>query len=168
MFDAAVEQRTFRGPDMTDDERERRLDQLRAAPRRIAAAVAGVSDDRLNLRTPDEPWSVNDVLAHVRSAADVRDEFIRRLASEERSSIPYKSARSELAKTDYFERSFAENLAAYTTKRAELVAFLESLPLDGWTRGARMRDRPETVASYAGYLADHDAAHCEQIEGLLA
>ena len=153
---------------MTDDERARRIEQLRDAPTRIAAATAGVADDRLYVRTADEPWSVNDVLAHVRSAADVRDRFIRRLATEERASIPYRSARSELAKTDYLERSLTENLAAYTAKRVELITFLEALPLEGWTRGASMRDRPETVASYAGYLADHDTAHCEQIEALLA
>jgi uncharacterized damage-inducible protein DinB len=153
---------------MPDDVNARRLEQLRDAPRRIAAATAGVSDDRLYVRTAQEPWSVNDVLAHVRSAADVRDRFIRRLATEERASIPYKSARSELARTDYLERSFAENLAAYSAKRAELLVFLESLSPDGWMRGALMRDRPETVASYAGYLADHDTVHCDQIEALLA
>ena len=152
---------------MTDDEHTRRLEWLRAAPIRIAAATAAVSDDRLHLRTADEPWSVHDVLAHVRAAADVRDRFIRRLATEEQASIAYRSARSELARTDYLERSFAENLEAYTAKRAALVEFLESLPPEAWDRGALMRDRPETVASYAGYLADHDTAHCEQIETLL-
>lgn len=152
---------------MADDDPAHHLERLRDAPRRMAAATAGVRDERLVLRTADEPWSVNDVLAHVRSAADLRDAVIRQLATKERASIPYRSARSELARTDYLERSFGENLAAYAAKRAELVAFLESLPPDGWTRGARMRDRPETVASYAGYLADHDTAHCEQIEALL-
>jgi hypothetical protein len=152
---------------MTDDHATRLLERLREAPERIATATAGVSDDRLNLRTADEPWSVNDILAHVRSAADVRDRIIRRLATETRASIPYRSARSEFARTDYLERSFGENLAAYTAKRAELVAFLESLPPGGWHHGALMRDRPETVASYAGALADHDTAHCEQIEALL-
>jgi uncharacterized damage-inducible protein DinB len=152
---------------MTDDEHARHLEQLRDAPRRIAAATIGLTEDRLGVRTAEEPWSANDVLAHVRSAADVRDRFIRRLATEERASIPYQSARSELARTDYLERSFAENLAAYTAQRAELVEFLESLAPDGWDRGARMRDRPETVASYARYLAEHDTAHCEQIEALL-
>ena len=127
---------------MTDDEHARQLERLRDAPRRIVAATTEASDERLNVRTADEPWSVNDVLAHVRSAADVRDRFIRRLATEPRSSIPYQSARSELAKTDYLERPFAENLAAYAGKRAELVAFLESLPSDSWNRGARMRDGP--------------------------
>ena len=152
---------------MIEDEHTRTLELLRDAPRRIAAATDGIGDDRLDLRTVDEPWSVNDVLAHVRSAADVRDRFIRRLAIEERASIPYISARSELARTDYLERSFAANLAAYTAKRAELVDFLESLSPEDWGRGALMRDRPETVATYAGYLADHDTAHCEQIEALL-
>jgi hypothetical protein len=152
---------------MTDAEHARLIERLRDAPSRIAAVTAGVAEDRLYLRTPDERWSVNDVLAHVRSAADVRDRFIRRLATEKRDRLTYRSARSELARTDYLERPFAANLTAYTTRRTELVEFLASLPPDGWDRGARIRDRRETVATDARYLAEHDTAHCEQIEALL-
>jgi hypothetical protein len=34
-------------------------------------------------------------------------------------------------------------------------------------RGSLIRDRPETVATYARYLAEHEAVHCDQIEALL-
>jgi uncharacterized damage-inducible protein DinB len=147
---------------------ERHLERLRAAPARIAAATEDVGDDRLHRRTAEEPWSVNDVLAHVRAAADVRDRFMRRMAAGERPTLPYESPRSELRKTDYVDRPFAENLASFTAQRAELVGWLETLPPVAWARGARIRDRLETVATYAGYLADHEALHCEQIEALLA
>jgi uncharacterized damage-inducible protein DinB len=146
---------------------ERQLDRVRAAPVRIAAATAGVADDRLRRRTAAEPWSVNDVLAHVRAAADQRDRFIRRMATGEHVTLPYRSPRSELRKTDYVDRPFAENLASFTAKRAALVEWLEALPRDAWSRGARIRDRPETVASYVGHLTDHEQLHCDQIEALL-
>jgi len=151
------------------EEREiqQRLDQLRAVPVRIAAATAGVSDDRLHLRTTDEPWSVNDVLAHIRSAADHRMRYMRRMATGDHATIAYMSPRSELKKTDYLDRSFAENLAGFTTKRLELVEWLASLAPEAWPRGALIRDRRETVATYARYLAEHEVVHCEQIEALL-
>jgi len=144
-----------------------RLDQLRAVPARIAVATDGVSDSVLHRRTAAEPWSVNDVLAHVRAAADVRDRYIRRMATGEHATLAYHSPRSEMRKTDYVDRPFAENLAAFTEQRASLVAWLEALPADAWSRGALIRDRPETVATYAGYLAEHEAVHCEQIQALL-
>lgn len=151
------------------EEREiqQRLDQLRAVPGRIAAATDAVSDPVLNRRTAAEPWSVNDVLAHLRAAADVRDRYMRRMATGEHATLAYNSPRSEMRKTDYVDRPFAENLAAFTAQRASLVEWLEALPADAWSRGALIRDRPETVATYAGYLAEHEAVHCEQIEALL-
>ena len=144
-----------------------RLDELRSVPLRIAAATHGVSDERLHARTAEEPWSVNDVLAHVRAAADNRERFMRRMATEERSTLPYQSPRSEMRKTDYVDRPFAQNLAAFTAQRAALVDWLESLDAAAWARGAAIRDRPETVATYARYLAEHELTHCEQIEVLL-
>ena len=146
---------------------QRRLDQLRSVPARVAAATSGVSASILHRRTAEEPWSVNDVVAHIRAAADNRERFIRRMASGEQTRLSYVSPRSELKKTDYVHRPFAENLAAFTAQRAALVDWLGSLSLDAWSRGALIRDRPETIASYARYLSDHEAAHCEQIEALL-
>jgi hypothetical protein len=146
---------------------EQSLDHLRATAPRIAAATEGVSGSILHRRTPEEPWSVNDVVAHIRAAADNRERFIRRMASGEHARLAYVSPRSELKKTDYVNRPFAENLAAFTTQRQVLVDWLETLPADSWTRGSLIRDRPETVATYARYLTDHERAHCEQIEALL-
>jgi len=146
---------------------QQRLDQLRAVPGRIAAATDAVSDPVLHRRTAAEPWSVNDVLAHLRAAADVRDRYMRRMATGEHATLAYDSPRSEMRKTDYVDRPFAENLAAFTAQRVSLVEWLEALPADAWSRGALIRDRPETVATYAGYLAEHEAVHCEQIEALL-
>jgi uncharacterized damage-inducible protein DinB len=151
------------------EEREiqQRLDRLRAVPGRIAAATDAVSDVVLHRRTTAEPWSVNDVLAHLRAAADVRDRYMRRMATGEHATLAYNSPRSEMRKTDYVDRPFAENLAAFTAQRASLVEWLGALPADAWSHGALIRDRPETVATYAGYLAEHEAVHCDQIEALL-
>jgi uncharacterized damage-inducible protein DinB len=149
------------------DEVEGYLRLLRDAPERIAAAGAGADDAALHRRTPEEPWSVNDVLAHVRAAADVRDRFIARMASGEHTTLRYESPRSELRKTDYVDRPFAENLAAFRAQRSALLERLAALPPDGWSRGALIRDRPETVATYVGYLTEHETVHCDQIEALL-
>jgi uncharacterized damage-inducible protein DinB len=149
------------------DDVERWLGLLREAPIRIAAAASGVDAARLHARTAAEPWSINDILAHLRAAAETRERFIARMATGEDASLTYQSPRSELRKTNYVELRFAENLAAFRAQRASLVDRLASLPAEHWSRGSRIRDRPETVASYIRYLTDHETAHCEQIETLL-
>jgi hypothetical protein len=143
------------------------LGLLRIAPIRIGAATRGVEAARLHARTAEEPWSVNDILAHLRAAADVRERFIADMARGDRATLRYQSPRSELRKTDYLDLSFVENFAAFEAGRAALVDRLARLPSDGWSRGSLIRDRPETVETYVRYLTDHEIAHCEQIEALL-
>jgi hypothetical protein len=140
---------------------------LQDAPVRIARATAGVDPARLLRRTADEPWSVNDVLAHLRAAADVRERFIDAMSTGDHPTLRYESPRSELRKTDYVELAFSENLAAFRARREILCERLARLPVEGWSRGSRIRDRPESVASYVGYLTDHETVHCEQIEALV-
>ena len=148
------------------DVRQRR-DQLADIPPRIAAATTGVRDPILHRRTVEEPWSVNDVLAHLRAAADHRMRYMRRMATGAHGTLSYVSPRSELKKTDYLDRSFAENLEAFSADRRRLIEWLDTLSADDWERGALIRDRPETVATYARYLVEHELAHCEQIEAIL-
>jgi hypothetical protein len=146
---------------------ERYLAALRDAPARIAALTVAGDDSTLHLRTADEPWSVNDVLAHLRSAADVRARFIAAMSTGERTTIRYVSPRSELRMSGYVDLPFAENLAAFRAGRAALIDRLVALGPDGWSRGSLIRDRPETVASYVGYLTEHEAVHIDQIASLI-
>ena len=89
---------------------------LAEAPVRIERATAGVDAARLHRRTADEPWSVNDILAHVRSAADVRERFIDAMSTGEHATLRYVSPRSEL-------RSYK------CSRRGK--RFLPPLPMDG-------------------------------------
>jgi len=140
---------------------------LRGAPERIAAATAGVDDDRLHERSAAEPWSVNDILAHVRASADMREKYIKDMASGDRTTLRYESPRGWIRKTNYLELPFAGSFAAYRAHRFAWLAQLETLSVADWERGALIRDRPETIASYVRYLTDHETVHCEQIETLL-
>jgi hypothetical protein len=140
---------------------------LRETPVRIARATADVDAARLLRRTADEPWSVNDVLAHLRAAADVRERFIDAMSTGDHPTLRYESPRSELRRTNYVDLAFSENLAAFRGQREILLEWLARLPIQGWSRGSMIRDRPESVASYVGYLTEHETVHCEQIEALV-
>src|SRR5688572_26379041 len=50
---------------------EQALALLAETPRRIAELTAGVAATRLRTRPAAEDWSANEVLAHLRSCADV-------------------------------------------------------------------------------------------------
>ena len=146
---------------------ERFLELLRSAPRRIAAATDGVAEARLYLRTEDEPWSVSDILAHLRASADVRGKFIHSMLTQQNPTLRYISPRTHIKKTNYVELAFPESFQAYKKQRNELLNTLKDLSIQEWSRSATIKDRPETVFRYALYLTQHETAHCEQIEELL-
>jgi uncharacterized damage-inducible protein DinB len=146
---------------------DRYLHLLREAPERIAAATAGVDDHRLHQRSAAEPWSVNDILAHIRASADMREKYITDMASGDPATLRYESPRGWIRKTNHLELPFAESLAAHRTHRFAWLAQLETMSVADWERGAVIRDRPETIATYVRYLADHETVHCDQIEALL-
>jgi hypothetical protein len=143
------------------------LKLLAEAPRQIAMATKGLAEARLYLRTEEKPWSVSDILAHLRASADVREKFIRIMLTEDHPTLRYISPRTYIKKTNYLALAFPESFQAYQKQRNELLNTLEELSIQEWSRSAIIKERPETVFSYALYLTQHETAHCEQIEELL-
>ncbi len=47
------------------------LDAISETPQRIVFLVKGLDEDRLQLRGDPKSWSANDILAHLRSCADL-------------------------------------------------------------------------------------------------
>jgi hypothetical protein len=74
--------------------------------------------------------------------------------------------------TDYLDLEFRPALHAFTTQRAELLALLESLPHEDWSRSATVtvagKPLVRTVFFYARWLARHERPHVKQIEHIVA
>src|SRR5688500_4951446 len=137
------------------------LELLADAPRRIAAATKGLLESRLYLRTEAEPWSISDILAHLRASADVREKFIHIMLTQDHPTLRYISPRTYIKKTNYLELAFPESFLTYKKQRNQLLDTLKNLSIKDWSRSAIIKDRPETVFSYTLYLTQHETAHCE-------
>jgi hypothetical protein len=143
------------------------LELLAEAPHRIATVTNDLTEARLYLRTEAEPWSVSDILAHLRASADVRGKFIHAMLTQANPALRYISPRSYIKKTNYLELPFPESFLAYKKQRNELLNILKDLSIKDWSRSAIIKERRETVFSYTLYLTQHETAHCEQIEELV-
>jgi hypothetical protein len=141
---------------------------LAESPSLIAAATSGLTP--VQLRTPPEAgeWSANDVLVHLRSCADVWGEAIARMLTEQSPTIRAISPRAWIKKTDYPDLAFRPSLRSYLLQRTELLAVLEPLAPEAWTRGAMVRGAGaplmKTVLDYADRLARHERQHVAQVE----
>ena len=147
---------------------EEALSLLAETPTRIAALTAGLTPAQLRSAPGPDEWSANDVLAHLRSCADMRGGYMRRILAEDRPTIRVVNPRAWIKQTDYPALEFAPSLRAFTTQRAALLAVLEPLTPEGWARTATVTGAgsplERTVLNYADRLARHEQPHVKQIE----
>jgi DinB superfamily len=147
------------------------LTALAGQPRTIERLTAGTPSARLQ-RTPPGGWSVNDVLAHLRSCDDMWGRYMRTIAAEDHPTIRAVNPTSWIKSTNYPSLEFAASFRAYWKQRGELVKFLRHLPRTAWSRSATVtgggRPRERTVLEYGRWLANHERTHLRQIAHLTA
>ncbi|MBF6591344.1 MAG: DinB family protein [Ktedonobacterales bacterium] len=150
---------------------EQVLTLLAETPPRIAALTAGLTPAQSRTAPNHDEWSINDVLAHLRACADVWGNCIVAMIAEDMPTLRAVNPRTWIKKTDYLELDFQPSLRVFATQRAELLAVLEPLPHEGWSRAATVtgagRVLERTALSYARWLARHERPHVKQIERIV-
>lgn len=148
------------------------IKQLKQGPLRIRKATDGVQTKQLHLRTDEEPWSINDILIHLRACSDVWGATIMKMLTEDSPAQRYRSPRGFMKKPKYQEPEFADGLDTYIRERKKLVKVLTNLDEASWSRpgtyiGTTPRHRNQTVLTLAQRMLDHEQPHLDQIESLL-
>ena len=150
---------------------EQILTMLAVAPSRLTDLTGGLPPAQL--LAPPEPgeWSARDVLAHLRACADMWGKYIAVILSEDRPTFKAVNPTTWIKKTDYREQEFQPSLQAFTAQRAGLLAVLEPLAPEAWSRMATVtgagKPRERTVYTYAQWLANHERSHVKQIERIV-
>ena len=156
---------------VTAAEVEEILEALVETPRRIASMTGDLDHARLHTRADADAWSANDILAHLRSCADVWGKGIRAMIDQDSPTLRYVSPRTWIRKTDYPNQEFHASFRAFARQRDDLLALLKALALDGWSRAATFtgttKGREQTVFNYARRIALHEREHLEQLAGML-
>jgi hypothetical protein len=144
------------------------LTLLAETPTRIAAATRGLTAAQLHRSPVRGEWSANEVLAHVRSCADVRGEPIRMIVAEDHPTFRAVNPRTWIKETDYLDLDFRRSFRAFTKQRADLLTLLRPLRRKGWSRAATVTGAgaalERTVLFYADWVARHERPHVEQVE----
>ena len=86
-------------------------------------------------------------------------------------TIKAMNPRTWIKNTDYLEQEFQPSLRAFTEQRSKLLAVLEPLGPNDWTRTNTLigagKPLQQTLLSHADGLARHERAHLKQIERTL-
>jgi DinB superfamily len=147
------------------------LIRLAETPTRIAALTTGLLPAELLATPGPDEWSANDVLAHLRACSDVWGGHIAAILSEDMPTRRGVNPRTWIEKTDYLELEFQPSFRSFAAQRAGLLAALEPLPHEDWSRTATVMGwgigHDRTAMSYAEQLARHERPHIQQIERIV-
>lgn len=150
---------------------ERVLTMLAQTPPRIAALTSGLVTAQLHAIPTAGEWSANDVLAHLRSCADVWGDCIVASIAHDAPTLRAVNPRTWIKKTDYLEQEFQPSLHAFVRQRADLLTLLKPLAPEAWSREATVtgagKPLVRSVLYYAEGLALHERPHVKQIERIV-
>jgi len=150
---------------------EQVLTLLAETPPRIAALTDGLAPAQLRATPDHDAWSANDVLAHLRACADVWGNCIAAMIAEDEPTLRAVNPRTWINSTDYLDLEFRRSLRTFAAQRAELLAVLQPLPPEDWSRAATVTGAGKvlerTVLFYAQWLARHERPHVKQVERIV-
>ncbi|MCX6048874.1 MAG: DinB family protein [Chloroflexi bacterium] len=152
----------------TSTETEKLLDLLAETPQRLQSLISRLEDARLQTKLDQDAWSANDILAHLRSCADVWGKSILAMISQDNPTLRYISPRTWMRKTNYPQQEFHRSLQTFTQQRYELLAALKLLTIEDWSRTATFtgtaKGREQTIFSYVQRIVEHEMQHLAQLE----
>ena len=147
---------------------EQVLTVLRETAGRLAALMGAATPAQLRAVPQPGEWSATEVLAHLRACADMWGRAIEAIVAHDHPTVKAVNPTTWIESTDYSELAFRSSLKAFTRQRARLLAVLESLSPDGWSRSATVigggKPIERTVHDFANRLARHERTHWKQVE----
>jgi hypothetical protein len=155
---------------VTEDQIRIHLQTLTETPQRIFACTNGMDEVRLSTPPAPDEWSIVEILAHVRAAAEVWSDSIYAMLSQDNPELTYIHPRTWMKKQGYAKLSFAENFQSYKVGRDKLLRTLAGLSFEDWSRSARFIGKANTYTVFGETLrmALHDADHANQLETMVS
>jgi uncharacterized damage-inducible protein DinB len=134
---------------------------------RIAELTADVPAELPATRPATTEWSVNEILAHLRSCADVWGDCIALLLSQDHPTLRAINPRQWIKRTDYPVQAYQASLRAFTDQRDKLLPVVQRLTPEQWARTATIRGAGSPLEkdefSIAHRLALHERSHFAHI-----
>ena len=141
-----------------------RIADFRELPRLARQAVAGLTPAQLDTPYREGGWTVRQVIHHVADAHV--NAFIRMklVLAEDHPTIKPWDQDVWAAMPDGRSAPVEDSLTVLDGVHARIARLLESVPADGWQRGAFHPERGEiTLADLREIYANHGRHHIEQI-----
>lgn len=133
---------------------------LEGIHRCLLEVIEGLTPAQLHTSPEPDAWSINDVLAHLRSRTDIWGSYIEAIVAEDNPTFRAVNPRTWIASTDYPGQEFRSSLNAFLDQGTQLLKLLESLAIEVWSRKATVmgagKPLVRTVHFCGQWLARHE------------
>ena len=153
---------------MTADELKKHIDDADRGPKKLAAAVSGLSSKILGYKPSSEKWCILEIIGHLADVELVYGHRLRQMLAENKSTIAPMNQEDWARNLGYMEAAPAELVAQYGLNRHHNLRLLRRIGLDDLKKSAYHPERKAdmTVEELVQRLVRHDANHLAQIEAL--
>ena len=143
---------------------------LEAFPEELRRAAFGAREPGALMRPArDGGWGVVEILPHLRDWEEIYLERARRIVEEEHPHLlGYDDALWSIER-DYRGQDPASTFESFRAMRAEMVAFLKSLPPEAWARTGEHSYYGDITLQWMGdHVSEHDREHLQQVRDAIA
>jgi len=151
------------------DSTKERLDQMREAPRQVAAVIDAQPDEVLHRRPAEGAWSATEIVCHLRDVEEFYLERVRLILTHDEPVLIVLDPDRWADERQYRRHEIVRAHAAFSRRRGETLAVLDALDAEQWERGGlhRLRGRL-TVRHIVHSWAKHDQGHLDQLRRAVA
>jgi len=149
---------------MTQDERQRLIEQYNDGYRAVAEALTGIDDEQLDARPAPGKWSAREVVHHLADSEMTAAIRLRLLLAVDNPPI-YGYDQDEFARRLFYDRPIAASLDAFKAARLVTGEILKCMNEADWHRpGAHTAHKGTyTPERWLEIYAPHAHQHAEQI-----
>ncbi len=146
---------------MTD--RQELLRRYESGADEVDAALAGVTDEKLDQRPADGGWTARQVAHHLADSEAMAYIRLRRLVADDEARIEgYDEPR--WAMRLHYERPIPDSMAVVRAVRAGSLGLLKMLSEEEWGRsGTHSESGAYSIQDWLRIYADHCHEHADQI-----
>lgn len=153
---------------MKAEELKKHLDEAERGPRKLAAAVSGLSQKTLRYKPSPDKWSILEIIGHFADTELIYSYRLRQMLADKKPVIAPVDQDEWARHLGYTEAAPAELVAQYGLNRHHNIRLLRRLGVDDLKKSAYHPEKKANVdvAGLVERLAAHDANHIAQIERL--
>ena len=144
---------------------ERAIEEYLAGPKLLREAIAGMSNEQLDVRPVPGKWSTREVVCHIADFEPIYGDRMKRVIAEDEPTLFGGDPDVFATRLAYSSRDIEEELAIIEVTRSQMARIMQTLkPQDFERTGLHSEDGPLTLENLLKRITGHIPHHVRFID----